>query len=272
MKKKLLSLYEYRELLYNLTRKEVKVKYKNSVLGIFWSMINPLVMLVIYYIAFGVFFNVQGSGIQFFAIYLMAGILPWNFLANSLILSVGTVVSNGNLVKKVYFPREVLPLSNVGAAAFNFFLQSMVLFAFMGVLWYNFSPYIFLFPVVMLLEMVFIIGVAFFLSALNVFFRDIQHFTEIFLMAWFWMTPIIYPISFVLDKLPPWAQRVYFLNPMAHIVLLFHEVIYNPSVHGPHTSYISPVGIAGTVVVSLLLFVLGYLFFTAREGRFAEFI
>ncbi|MHB8780513.1 MAG: ABC transporter permease [Candidatus Geothermincolia bacterium] len=272
MKTKLAKLYEYRELLYNLTRKEVKVKYKNSALGIVWSMINPLVMLVVFYVAFGIFFNVQGGGIDYFAIYLMSGILPWNFFANSLNLTVGTVVANGNLVKKVYFPREVLPLANIGAAAFNFLLQSMVLFVFMAVLWFRFSPLIFLFPVVMLAEMLFIVGVALFVSALNVFFRDVQHFTDILLMAWFWMTPIVYPISFVLDKLPVWAKGIYFLNPMAHFVLIYHEIIYNPGVHGPATSYISAKGIVGTVVVSVLLVVLGYYYFTAREGRFAEYI
>ncbi len=272
MKTKLKSLYQYRELLLNLTRKEVKVKYKNSVLGIVWSMINPLIMLLVFYIAFGLFFKVQGTGIEFFAIYLMSGILPWNFLANSLNLAVGTVVSNGNLVKKVYFPREVLPLANVGAAAFNFFLQSLVLFAFMLILRYHFSPWLLMFPLVMLLEALFIIGVALFLAALNVFYRDLQHLTEIVLMAWFWMTPIVYPITYITDKLPGWAQQIYFLNPMTHIIQLFHEIIYHPSVYGPTTSYLSTKGIIGTTAFSVGFVVLGYLFFTSREGRFAEFI
>ncbi len=272
MKTKLKTLYEYRELLFNLTRKEVKVKYKNSVLGILWSMVNPLIMLLVFYIAFGLFFKVQGSGIQFFAIYLMSGILPWNFLAFSLNLSVGTVVANGNLVKKVYFPREVLPLANVGAAAFNFVLQSAVLFAFMGVLWYRFSPWIFLFPLVVLLETLFIVGMAFFISALNVFFRDVQHLTEIVLMAWFWMTPIVYPITYITDKLPHWAQQIYFLNPMTHIIQLFRQIVYNPGFYGPTTAYMSPGGIIGTTVFSVTFVVLGYAFFASREGRFAEFI
>ncbi len=272
MKTKLKDLYEYRELLFNLTRKEIKVKYKNSVLGILWSMINPLIMLLVFYIAFGLFFKVQGNGIEFFAIYLMTGILPWNFLANSLNLAVGTVVSNGNLVKKVYFPREVLPLANVGAAAFNFILQSIVLFVFMLVIWYRFSPLLLLFPLVMLLETLFIIGLALFLSALNVFFRDLQHLTEIVLMAWFWMTPIVYPITYVTEKMPGWVQTIYFLNPMTHIIQLWHEIIYNPAVHGPTTSYISTKGLIGTAIFSVGFVVLGYLFFASREGRFAEFI
>jgi len=235
-------------------------------------MINPLIMLLVYYVAFGILFKVQGNGIQFFAIYLMSGILPWNFLQNSLITSVGSVVNNGNLVKKVYFPREVLPLSNIGSAAFNFVLQSGVLFLFMLVLRYKFSPWLLMFPLVMLLETFFIVGMSFFLSALNVTFRDVQHLIDVVLMAWFWLTPIIYPVSFVTDRLPAWARTIYFLNPMAHIIALWRQIIYNPSVYGPTAAYVSPRGILGTAIFSLALAALGYVYFISREGRFAEFV
>ncbi len=272
MNAKLKSLYEYRELLYNLTRKEVKVKYKNSVLGILWSMINPLIMLLVYYVAFGILFKVQGNGIQYFAIYLMSGILPWNFLQISLITAVGSVVSNGNLVKKVYFPREVLPISHIGSAAFNFILQSCVLFAFMAALRYRFSLWILAFPLVMLLEMFFIAGMSFFLSAINVVFRDVQHLIEVVLMAWFWLTPIIYPVSYVTDRLPEWARTIYFLNPMAHIIALWRQIVYNPSVYGPTAAHVSTKGLLGTAIFSVALAAMGYYYFTRKEGRFAEFV
>jgi len=266
------ELARYRELLFNLTRKEVKVKYKNSFLGFLWSLINPLVMLVVFYVAFGIIFRVKSEGITYYAFFLMSGILAWNFFANALAMSVASVVNNGVLVKKIYFPREVLPLSYIGSAGFHFILQELVLLAFMLGFRVPLSPWLAAFPLVVLLEGVFIAGVVLWLSALNVFFRDVQHFTEILLMAWFWMTPVVYPISYMLNALPSWAQKIYLLNPMAHVILLHQYVVYNAAHNAPGSAYISPYGIAGTILLSVALVVLGYFYFKSREGRFAEFI
>ncbi len=272
------ELARYRELLYNLVTKEIRVKYKNSFLGFMWSLVNPLMMLVVFYVAFGIIFKLRSAGIQYYPFFLMTGILAWNFFSNSLSQAVGSIVANGVLVKKIYFPREVLPLSYVGSAGFHFLLQELVLLVFLLGFRVPLTPWLAVFPLVMALEVLFITGMVLWLSSLNVFFRDVQHFTEIALMAWFWMTPVIYPISYMLDALPRWATRLYLLNPMAHIILLYQHIVYN-SAHNapggggsPGAAYISPWGIAGTALLSLSLTALGYLYFKSREGRFAEFI
>ena len=272
MKENLRRLLEYRELLYNLTRKEVKVKYKNSFLGFVWSLVTPLMMLVVFYVAFGVIFKLRAMDMRYYAFYLMAGILPWNFMSQTLTQGVSSVVTNGDLVKKVYFPREVLPLSYLGSASFHFLLQEMMLIVFLVAFRVPMTPWIFMLPLLMLLEAAFIAGFSLLLAACNVFFRDVQHFTEILLMAWFWMTPVIYPVAFIRDNLPAWAARLYMLNPMAHIILIWQRITYNSPVNGPTAYSISREGVLGTVAFTLALVLLGYYAFKRLEGRFAEFI
>ncbi len=272
MKENLRRLFDYNELLFNLTRKEVKVKYKNSFLGFLWSLVTPLMMLVVFYVAFGIIFKMRAQGMEFYAFYLMAGILPWTFLSTTLTQGVGSIVNNGELVKKVYFPREVLPLSFLGSATFHFVLQEAMLLLFLIIFRVPLTPWLAAFPLVLILEAAFIGGLALLFSALNVFFRDIQHFTEILLMAWFWMTPIVYPISLIQDNLPAWAERIYMLNPMTHIILLWQRVTYNSPVNGPAAYYFSVEGFIYTIVLSLVLLVLGYYVFCRVEGKFAEFI
>lgn len=272
MKENLKRLYDYRELLYNLTRKEVKVKYKNSFLGFLWSLVNPLMMLVVYYVAFGIIFKLRALGMEHYAFYLMAGILPWNYLAVTLTVAVSSVVMSGDMVKKVYFPREVLPLSHLGSATFHFILQEIVLLVFLLVFRIPLTPWIFAAPILMILEAAFIAGLSLLLSTLNVFFRDVQHFTEILLLAWFWMTPVIYPISLIRDNFPAWAARLYMLNPMTHIVLLWQSITYNSAVNGPAAYSFSWGGFFYAIAFSLLLLMIGYYVFKRLEGRFAEFI
>lgn len=272
MKDNLKQLFAYRELLYYLTLKEVKVKYKNSFLGFLWSMVNPLMMLVVYYVAFGIIFKLRALGMTHYEFYLLAGILPWNFLSVSLMQAVSSVVNNADLVKKVYFPREVLPFSYLGSAAFHFLLQELVLVVFLLAFRIPLTPWIFLFPVLMLLELAFIGGFALVLSSLNVFFRDVQHFTEILLLAWFWMTPVIYPMSFIANTFPPWAQTLYKLNPMVHLTMMWQYITYNSPLNGPDAAYLTRNGVIYTTLFALLLLLAGYYLFCRLEGRFAEFI
>jgi ABC-type polysaccharide/polyol phosphate export permease len=272
MKEKLKRLFNYRELLFNLTYKEVKVKYKNSFLGFIWSLVTPLMMLVVFYVAFGIIFKLKYGDIRYYAFFLMAGILPWTFLQTALMQSVSSVVGSSDLVKKVYFPREVLPLAHLGSASFHFVLQELMLFAFLIGFRVPLTPWLLLFPVVMLFELVFIGGLALYLSAFNVFYRDVGHFTEIALMAWFWMTPVIYPVSLIRDSLPAWAARLYMLNPMTHIILLWQRITYNSPHNGPDAALLSIPGLVGTIVLSVFLLVSGYIIFGRLEGKFAEFI
>lgn len=267
---KLRELYRHRELLYNMTVKELRVKYKRSVLGFLWSFLNPLIMLVVFSIVFAILVA-RNSGISWFAVYLMAGLLPWLFLVNSLMQSVVSIVGNPGLVKKVYFPREILPLAAVGANVFHFLLQMVVFFLFLLVIRWHFSPYLALFPLVLLLEIVFTVGISLIVSAANVYLRDVQHFVEIATMAWFWICPIVYPIGLVVVTFKKYMP-LYLLNPMTHIVLAWQYIIYNPYRYAPkaEVAYTSMWGLIGTSVGSVILLVLGYYFFTKSERGFAE--
>jgi lipopolysaccharide transport system permease protein len=274
---RLKDLWLHRELLYNMTAKELKVKYKRSVLGFFWSFVTPLIMLAVFSLVFSI---LAKSKMSWFVVYLMAGLFPWLFFVNSLVQSVGSVVNNPGLVKKVYFPREVLPLSAIGANIFHFVMQMFILMAFLLIIQWHFSIYILYLPLVMLLEIVFTTGLVLFLSSANVYLRDVQHFTEVATMAWFWLTPIVYTIGLVMGTMGKFF-KLYLLNPMTNIVELYQYVIYNPEhyaplsyIKGPKQQppvvYLSFWGITGTVVLAVFLLVFGYWYFTRKERGFAE--
>jgi ABC-2 type transport system permease protein len=267
MIEKLKDLWVHRELLWNMTVKELKVKYKRSVLGFVWSFITPMIMLAVFSLVFAIL--ARGGGMSWFAVYLMSGLLPWLFFVSSLTQSVGSVVSNPGLVKKVYFPREVLPIAAVGANIFHFLMQMLVFFGFLIIIRWHFSIYLLLFPVVLLLEIVFALGMALFVSAANVYLRDVQHFVEVATMAWFWLTPIVYTMG-TLTSVAGRYTSLYLLNPMANIVLLWQYIIYNPYHYGPEAAYVAPWGIIYTVVLSLFLLFTSYYYFTRSERGFAE--
>jgi ABC-type polysaccharide/polyol phosphate export permease len=272
---KLKDLWAHRELLWNMTVKELRVKYKRSVLGFFWSFMTPLVMLAVFSLVFAILNppNTKSTApqINWFAMLLMSGLLPWLFFVNSLMQSVGSVVGNPGLVKKVYFPREILPIAAVGANIFHFLLQMLVFFVFLLCLQWHFSIYVLLFPLVLLLEIVFALGMALFVSAANVYLRDVQHFVELATMAWFWLTPIVYTMGRLTDVLGEYTP-IYLLNPMTNIVLLWQYIIYNPNYYakGAGVAYISFWGVLGTTVGSLILLFAAYYFFTRSEKGFAE--
>src|SRR3954447_14366144 len=175
------DIWRFRELLRNLVRKELKVKYKNSVLGFVWSMLNPLFLLAVY----GVAFNILGTAFDYFAVWLLIGLLVWNLFSASLMAGTTSITGNAYLVNKVRFPREVLPLAAVGAALVHFFLQSMVLVGVLLLLRYNVDwGYVWLLPIALATLLVFVGAVAIMLGAMNVYLRDTGHLLELAMMAW----------------------------------------------------------------------------------------
>lgn len=250
-----------------MTVKELKVKYKRSVLGFAWSFMTPLVMLLVFSIVFSIL--ARGGDVKWYAVFLMSGLLPWLFFVNSLMQSVGSIVANPGLVKKVYFPREILPIAMVGANIFHFVLQMMVFFVFMLLIRWHFSPWLLLMPLILLLQVVLTLGLALLVSAANVYLRDIQHFVEVALTALFWLSPIVYPVGLVAKEFPQFMP-LYLANPMTNIVLLWEYVIYNPHHYGAQVAYISFWGILGTVIFSIVTLVGGYYVFARVERGFAE--
>ncbi len=260
------ELYHYRELIRNLVARDLKVRYKNSMLGVLWSLLNPLLMTLVFTVVFGLMIP---NNIEDFPVFFMCGFLSWSFFTSSVTGATSSIVSNSTLIKKVYFPREILPLSQVLANLVNYMLALLVLFAMMAVFGFPFKPALLMLPFTILVQVMFTLGIAFVLAAANVFYRDTQHIMQIVLQAWFFLTPIFYPIT-VLPKsqeilgltvdIQLWSRR---LNPMASLVASYQDILY----HGV------PTGLdffLRTALQCFLIMVLGYLFFCHLSPRFGE--
>ena len=276
LRHRLIEIWQSRELIAFLIRKELKVRYKNSVLGFVWSFLNPALILGVYYVVFKYFLN---NHIAYFAIYLFAGLLPWNLFNNSLLSSAGVLVAHAGIVKKVSFPREILALAQVGTAICYFFFQSCIMVVFL--LGFGVQPDWKYAPVVVLAlvcDIVLSAALSVFLSAVNVYLRDVQHLIEVALVALFFSPPIVYPFSTVAGRLARHGFLwVYLGNPLVDIVLAFQRFIYGNAGHldnpNPLASYSQEwfaVVLAIVLAVSLLLFLLAMLVFGRVEGNFAE--
>jgi ABC-2 type transport system permease protein len=224
------ELYAYREILLNLVRKELKVKYTASILGAVWSLLNPIVFLAV----FTFVVKILGNDIPHYPVFLLSGLLAWNLFSVAVANGTRSVIDNGNLVKKMAFPREILPLSVVGVALVDFVLQSAVLLVFMLATGYGFHvAALLLYPLAVLTLLVFTTAMVFGVSALNVRYRDVQHLIGLALLVWFWMTPIVYPAGLVRERLTdptaPWSPHfwtVYLVNPLTPIVSAFQRALY----------------------------------------------
>lgn len=273
------DLLRYRELLLELVRKELKVKYKNSVLGFLWSLLNPALYLAIFWIVFTKFL---GNQMPDFPVYFLAGLLGWNLLANSLNTSVGSLVGNASLVTKVYFPREILPIASIGASLVHFFLQLLILVAAVVGFRIQVTKGLLLLPPALLTEVLFLVGVCLIVSVLNVYFRDVQHLLEIVMLAWFWMTPIVVPIAQIQSRLSnDVLWRIYLLNPATAFVVSFQRGVYGQvSPRGPDGRPIpvlvdAPLGwyfsrLGFVAAGSVVLIAIGWTIFRRLESRLAE--
>lgn len=238
------ELFGAREILSNLVRKDVKVKYKSSVLGAAWSMLNPILYLAVFSLVFKV---VLRNGVPNFPIFLLSGLLAWNLFSTSVSFAARSVVDNANLVNKVYFPREVLPLSSLGTALFEFSLQALVLAAFMLVFRYHFwGMNLLLFPLAVVALLTFTAALAMYVSAVNVRYRDTQHLVQLALLLWFWFTPIVYASGLLADRevFGISLSHLILVNPMADIVIGFQRAFYR---------VVAPAGAGGPVLLPVSL-------------------
>jgi ABC-2 type transport system permease protein len=275
-------LWSYREVLLNLVRKELKVKYTGSVLGAVWSLVNPVVFLAV----FSFVAAVLGGAAKDYPIFLLAGLLPWNLFSVSLSGGAVSVIMNANLVKKVYFPREILPLATIGVALVDFVLQSAVFLAYIVLRAALFPGYalvlntIWLYPIAFVALLLFTVAVAFWISSVNVRYRDLTHLIGLALLVWFWLTPIVYAIGRVHSTIeahphaPWWFWDVYLLNPMTWVVSGFQTALYHAGDAGDVLIPLSAGGLAlGLCVVALasgLLLYGTWRVFFALSGDFAE--
>ncbi|MGQ0679151.1 MAG: ABC transporter permease [Actinomycetota bacterium] len=261
-----------RSLLINLTLRENRSKYKRSAMGWLWSMVNPLATMLVFSFVFGVFFNIDPpvgspSGLKNFAFFLIAALLPWNFLAAGLSSATGSVIANAGLIKKVYFPRSVLPAANVLSANTNLLIELGVLSVALLIAGQVVFPFLPLALVVIGLQMLFVLGLGMALASLNVYFRDIEHLLQILLLLWFYSTPILYPISFVRDAvvggLDIPLKALYQFNPMVHFTQAYRSIFYDLK--------IPPAATFGWMALSAgIAMTVGWLTFRKLQDRFAE--
>jgi ABC-2 type transport system permease protein len=221
------GVWRYRELLDLLVRRELKSRYKDSALGFLWSLIRPLTQLLIYYIAIGQFLGAARS-IPDFAIYIFTGLTAWGLFSEIVSTGTGSIVANGGLVKKIYLPREVFPLSVIGSAFFNFMIQLVILLV--AALIASEPPSLVGWGYVLIgtvLLLIYATAAAFLLSAINVYLRDVQYLVEVVLMVGFWISPIVYAWSFVHDALhSEFLNNLYLANPVTLAVLAFQRGIW----------------------------------------------
>ena len=271
------------ELLTELVRKDLKVKYKNSALGFIWSLANPLLYLAVFTLVFTFFLK---NNVPLFAVLFMSGFLIWSFFNSATLDATGAVVGNANLVRKVRFPRVVLPLASVGFAGVHLVLQLLVFFLFLVALYRDaFGPQLWLLVPALAVAVVFTVAMSLLASALNVRYRDVQHLLEIALLAWFWLTPIVYPVTVVRNELAQagllWMFKFYMLNPMTAVVVAAQRAIYvHPVVvgndkelvqvlpDGGYGFYVQWLAVAGAV--SLVLLAIGRWTFRRLQDDFAE--
>jgi ABC-2 type transport system permease protein len=268
------------ELLAELVRKDLKVKYKNSALGFVWSLANPLLYLAVFTLVFSVFLK---NGVPWFAVLFMAGLLVWNFFNLATLSATGAVVGNANLVRKVRFPRIVLPLASVGFAGVHFVLQMLVFLVFLVPFYPEaFGPQLWLAVPALAVALAFTVAMSLLASALNVRYRDVEHLLEIALLAWFWLTPIVYRVTLVQENFSkaPWLFKVYMANPMTAVVVAMQRAIYRFPVvtadgkplrilpEDGYAFYLRWLGVAA--VISVVLLGIGLWTFRRLQADFAE--
>jgi len=253
----IVEVLRYRELLRNLVARDLKVRYRNSVLGFVWCLLNPLLMMAVFTFVFTVLMK---SGVPNYPVFILVGILAWNFHSTAVTGAINSIVGNSALVMKVYFPREILPISAVLSNAVNFVLALVALFAMIVAFHIHLSATLAFLPVILGIQIIFASGLALILAALTVFFRDVEIITETVLLAWFFLTPIIYRMD---DVFPAYSRLMYIANPMASIIAAYRDILYSGGMPGLDF-------LARTLASSLVLLLVGYVFFRHSARRFGE--
>ena len=250
------KIYNYRELLKTNVKKEIRGRYKNSFLGVLWSFLNPLLQLLVYSVIFGA---LLAGGDKTYPIYICVALIPWTYFTTAITQAAFTVIGNADIIKKVYFPREILPVSVVTSGAVNFIISTIIILAFVIFSGVGLSWYILLYPFILLIQYVLLLGIGFIVSSVTVYFRDLEHIIGVVLMAAFYATPIVYK----LEQLPHTLQILVNLNPMTHLINAYRDIFYYHQM--PNMEIL--VTLLG---ISLVLTVVGYFIFNKLQKGFAE--
>jgi lipopolysaccharide transport system permease protein len=258
------ALVTHRQLLQDFAWRELRSRYKGSALGFGWNFAIPLLQLAVFYLLFGVILGqrpLTGTGEQNYAVFLFVGLLPWTFFANSLSTGASSIIANGSIVKKVRLPLQLLPAASVLSSLANFLLSLVVLFAVLAIFGPRHPEGLIFLPLLVLLQIVMNLGFAYLLAAANVFFRDVQHILGILLTAWYFLTPVLFPVAIVADR--PTERELLYLNPMTAVIVSYQRALLDG--HPPEWDRL-----AYSALVALGAFVFGFWYFRRSKDDFEE--
>lgn len=250
------EIYDYRQMLKSLVLGNLRTRYKGSVLGFLWTFLNPLLLLGVYTVMFSTIMRIDMDN---YVMYLFVGLLAWTMFQSSLNDSVAVINNNANLIKKIYFPREILPIAQVLAGVLNYCFSFIILIIALLIFNVKISSSILYLPLVLLTQTILTTGLSFVVSSLNVYFRDLQHMLSIFLMAWFYFTPILYVSSMIPDQ----YRFLFNLNPMAPIIKAHQDILF----YSKAPNLFSLIDIS---IVSIIILFLGWSLFLFLNKGFAE--
>lgn len=251
------ELYNYREMIFSLIRRDLKGRYKGSIMGFLWTFLNPLLQLVVYTVVFS---TVMRMGIENYEVFLFVTLIPWIFFSTSIIASSGSIIYNQNLITKIYFPREVLPLSVVCSNFINMLYCFVIVLSVVFYTNREINMYLLLvLLVVMSVEFCICLGMSYILSSLTVYFRDLEHILSVVVLAWQFMTPVMYPVSMIPCDLLPLFE----LNPMFHVITCYRDILYYNKM--PNMDYLIYASLYGIFIV-----ILGYVIFSKLKKNFVE--
>ena len=250
------QLYKYRELLKSNTKKEVRGKYKHSFLGVLWSFLNPLLQILVYAIVFPLILK---NNQEHYVVFLCCGLIPWNFFATAINKSASTMLENGNIIKKVYFPREIIPISVVTSELINFVISTIIILAFVLFDGVSLTPYILYYPLIVVVQYLLILAISFVISSITVYIRDIQHFIGVALQLFFYATPIVYAANTIPEEFS-WILKY---NPMTYIINGYRDIFLNQTAPDIKILLI----ILGVIIIAC---VIGYAIFSKLQKGFAE--
>lgn len=271
---RLQEIIAYRYLLYNLVMRDLKSRYKDSLLGVLWSMLNPLGLMLVFTALFTVLSGDGDTAPQRYPIFVLVGLMPWNFFSGALLSGTTAIVGNGGLIKKVYFPRELLILASLLSNLVNFLIAAILFVVLLYIFGLNLTIHALWVPVILLIQIIFTLGLVFLLGSINVFYRDVLMVLDVVILAWFFLTPIFYPFSQFGEYtellgigFSP-AQLMRWLNPMASIVDGYRTVLWGADGSGGVSMNLAY--IARTFITSLLVLITGYTVFRRTEHLFGE--
>lgn len=251
------EIFQYREMIFSLVKRDLRGRYKGSVLGFLWTFINPLLQLLVYTMVFSV---IMRSGIKDYYMFLFVALVPWIFFSTSLTGGASCIIAQQDMVKKIYFPREVLPIAHVTSQFINMLFCFLVIFAVLIIGRYqiNFKALLCL-PVVMIVEYILALGITMVVAAVTVYLRDVEYILGILTMAWQFLTPVMYGV----DMVPVQLQKIFYLNPMTPIIVAYRKILYEGQV--PQLSTL----VSGALMGGIIL-VVGWMLFHCLQKHFVE--